>query len=142
MEAEGKKEAKKARRNAKSALTRLGNTLNSMIENNRPAKEIKEALGKLQGGYENVETKHESFIDQVEDDDELAKEEEWTEECREKTISLQFKAKDYLKVISAEKGSKQSRERRSRCRCCRKAIGIRDERQRGKGKHDRDRRNE
>ena len=74
--------AKKARRNAKSSLTRRSNNLYSMIENNRPVEEITEALELVEIDYKT--------------DEEFAKEEKWIEDCREKTLILKFRAKDYI----------------------------------------------
>ena len=54
-------DAKKARRNAKSSLTRRSNNLYSMIENNRPVEEITEALELVEIDYKTVVEKHEAL---------------------------------------------------------------------------------
>ncbi|CAB4025983.1 hypothetical protein AWC38_SpisGene18824, partial [Paramuricea clavata] len=88
-------DAKKARRNAKSSLTRRGNNLYSMIENNRPVEEITEALELVEIDYKTVVEKHEALVEKV-DDEEFDGEEKWIEDCREKTLILKFRAKDYI----------------------------------------------
>ncbi|CAB4038607.1 PREDICTED: uncharacterized protein LOC107337338 [Paramuricea clavata] len=88
-------DAKKARRNAKSSLTRRSNNLYSMIENNRPVEEITEALELVEIDYKTVVEKHEALVEKV-DDEEFDKEEKWIEDCREKTLILKFRAKDYI----------------------------------------------
>ena len=88
-------DAKKARRNAKSSLTRRSNNLYSMIENNRPVEEITEALELVEIDYKTVVEKHEALVEKVHDE-EFAKEEKWIEDCREKTLILKFRAKDYI----------------------------------------------
>ena len=96
-------DAKKARRNAKSSLTRRCNNLVSMIENNRPLEEVKEALNHVETDYNTVVTKHEELVEQI-DDEEYAKEEAWIENIRERTLNLKFRAKDYiLKLQQAQK---------------------------------------
>ncbi|CAB3983387.1 Hypothetical predicted protein [Paramuricea clavata] len=86
---------KRARRNAKSSLTRRSNNLYSMIENNRPVEEITEALELVEIDYKTVVEKHEALVEKV-DDEEFDKEEKWIEDCREKTLILKFRAKDYI----------------------------------------------
>ncbi|CAB4033921.1 Hypothetical predicted protein [Paramuricea clavata] len=88
-------DAKKARRNAKSSLTRHSNNLYSMIENNRPVEEITEALELIEIDYKTVVEKHKALVEKV-DDEEFAKEEKWIEDCSEKTLILKFRAKDYI----------------------------------------------
>ena len=92
---QSKMDAKKARRNAKSSLTRRSHNLYSMIENNRPVEEITEALDLVEIDYKTVVEKHEALVEKV-DDEEFAKEEKWIEDCREKTLILKFRAKDYI----------------------------------------------
>jgi hypothetical protein len=92
-------DAKKARRNAKSSLTRRSNNLYSMIENNRPVEEITEALELVEIDYKTVVKKHEALVEKV-DDEEFAKEEKWIEDCREKTLILKFRAKDSVTRLS------------------------------------------
>jgi hypothetical protein len=58
---QSKMDAKKARRNAKSSLTRRSNNLYSMIENNRPVEEITEALELVEIDYKTVVEKHEAL---------------------------------------------------------------------------------
>ena len=94
-------DAKKARRNAKSSLTRRSNNLYSMIENNRPVEEITEALELVEIDYKTVVEKHEALVEKV-DDEEFAKEEKWIEDCREKTLILKFRAKDYIILKSKQ----------------------------------------
>ncbi|CAB3988254.1 PREDICTED: uncharacterized protein LOC107356511 [Paramuricea clavata] len=66
-----------------------------MIENNRPVEEITEALELVEIDYKTVVEKHEALVEKV-DDEEFAKEEKWIEDCREKTLILKFRAKDYI----------------------------------------------
>ena len=62
-------DAKKARRNAKSSLTRRCNNLISMIENNRPIEEVEEALKLVETDYKTVEEKHVELVEKVEDEE-------------------------------------------------------------------------
>ena len=95
-------DAKKARRNAKSSLTRHCNNLVRMIENNRPLEEVKEALNLVETDYKTAVTKHEELVEQI-DDEEYAKEEKWIEDICERTLHLKFRAKDYtLKLQQAQ----------------------------------------
>ena len=95
VKSHSKMDAKKARRNAKSSLTRRCNNLVSMIENNRPLEEVTEALKLVEIDYKTAVTKHEELVEKI-DDEEYAKEEKWIEEIREKTLILKFRAKDYI----------------------------------------------
>ncbi|CAB4010859.1 Hypothetical predicted protein [Paramuricea clavata] len=61
-------DAKKARRNAKSSLTRRSNNLYSMIENNRPVEKITEALELVEIDYKTVVEKHEALVEKVDDE--------------------------------------------------------------------------
>ena len=51
------KEAKKIRRNAKSALTRYDNWLNNAIEVKRPGSEVRDALDKVEKAYDELVVK-------------------------------------------------------------------------------------
>ena len=89
VESHSKMPAKKARRNAKSSLTRRCNNLISMIENNRPLEEVTEAL-------QLVEVDYKAALQLVEVDYKTAvtKHEELVEKI-EKTLTLKC-AKDYI----------------------------------------------
>ena len=66
-----------------------------MIENNRPLEEVTEALQLVEIDYKTAVTKHEELVEKT-DEEEYAKEEKWIEEIREKTLTLKFRAKDYI----------------------------------------------
>ena len=86
---------KKACRNAKSSLTRRCNNLISIIQNDRPVEEVIESLELVEIDYKTVKAKHEAFVEKI-DDEEFHKEEAWIEDCRNKTLNLRFRAKDYI----------------------------------------------
>ena len=81
-----------------------------MIENNRPLEEVTEALQLVEIDYKTAVTKHEELVEKI-DDEEYAKEEKWIEEIREKTLTLKFRAKDYiLKLKEAQATQNKSKE--------------------------------
>ena len=61
MTEEGLKGAKKARRNAKAALTRCGNRLINLVEAKRPGKEVGDAVTKVEEAHDDLVAKHEDY---------------------------------------------------------------------------------
>lgn len=95
-------EAKVLRRTAKSAFTRASRALVHKIEAKRPRVEVREALCKLQGTYENLVSKHDGYSELIEKDEEYETEEIWLSECQEAFIKLEIDAKCTLKVLGME----------------------------------------
>ena len=65
------KSAKIQRRCAKASLTRLGKALAVLEENERPASEVSEALVKVKQAFDNVVSKHETYTNLIEDEEEF-----------------------------------------------------------------------
>ena len=93
------KQAKNARRSAKSAFTRAGKALVHAVEHNRPPNEVREVLMKLQGVYENLVVKHEDYTKLIEDDSAYETEEQWLSECQETFMRLEVDAKMFVKSV-------------------------------------------
>lgn len=90
------KEANLARRNAKAALTRMTKSLRYLIEKERPEKEVRDALSKVQGAYETLIEKHEQFTKLIEEDEKFEEEEAWLEESQYMLMYLETDTKLYL----------------------------------------------
>ena len=93
------KQAKNARRSAKSAFTRAGKALVHAVEHNRPPNEVREVLMKLQGVYENLVVKHEDYTKLIEDDSAYETEEQWLSECQETFMRLEVDAKMFVESV-------------------------------------------
>ena len=98
--AEALKEAKKKRRCAKSSVTRAGNGLDYLLQNNRPKPEVEESLANLEALYKKLIEKHEEYIELVDTNEEFTAEEVWIADCKQRFIQLRIKTKDYLMVKS------------------------------------------
>ena len=98
--AETLKEAKKKRRCAKSSVTRAGNGLDYLLQNNRPNPEVEESLANLEALYKKLIEKHEEYIEFVDSDEEFKTEEVWIDDCQQRFMQLRIKTKDYLMVKS------------------------------------------
>lgn len=93
------KQAKTARRTAKSAFTRIGKALSHAVAHNRPASEVREAIDKLKGAYENLVDKHEEYAKHIEEDEAYEKEEEWLTNCQETFMRLEVDAKMFIESL-------------------------------------------
>lgn len=93
------KQAKTARRSAKSAFTRAGKALVHAVEHKRPPNEVREVLTKLQGVYENLVVKHEDYTKLIEDDSVYETEEQWLSECQETLMRLDVDAKMFVESV-------------------------------------------
>ena len=82
------KQAKTDRRIANSNFTRVGKGLVRAVEYKRPPNEVRQAVIKLQGAYDNLVAKHEDYAKHIEDDEAYETEEKWLSECQESFIRL------------------------------------------------------
>ena len=96
--AEALKEAKKKRRFAKSSVTRAGNGLDYLLQNNRPKPEVEQSLANLEALYKKLIEKHEEYIELVDTDEEFTAEEVWIADCQQRFMQFRIKTKDYLMV--------------------------------------------
>ena len=104
MTEEDLKEAKKTRTNAKAALTRSGNWLNSLVEVKRPASEVRDALDNVEKAYNHLVIKHEDYTKCIDDDTEFDEAEGWMEDCQSYFINYIMRGKEYLEsLVSQEK---------------------------------------
>ena len=85
------------RRGAKGKLTRIGHALKSLIEESRPISEVQEIYERYLLAYEELQKRHESFSELIEDDDEYEMEEGWMEECQQSFLHHQISFRDYCK---------------------------------------------
>ena len=97
--------AKIGRRTAKSAFTRAGKTVVHTVESKRPPDEVKKALVKLQGAYENLVAKHEEFTQLIDDDQEYETEELWLAECQETFMRLEVDSKMFIESTEGKYSS-------------------------------------
>ena len=79
--------------------------LEHVIAKERPADEVNETLGKLQGAYENLVNKHEDFTKLIDDDEEYDKEETWLAECQESFMETETKAKEFIDKLKENTSS-------------------------------------
>ena len=99
---EALKTAKIQRRAAKASLTRLGNALKHLCENERPADEVRDNLTKVNHAFDNVVEKHEIYANLIVDDEQFEIEEQWLNECQSYFLKLDIDAKCYLEHVSAK----------------------------------------
>ena len=107
------KQARVTRRNAKSALTRVGKSLRHAIARNRPRSEITECFLKVQSAYDKLTEKHEEFTTLIEDDKEFEQEEAWFEECQDDFMRLEIETKEYIEAVAKDKVSMQENSQES-----------------------------
>lgn len=93
------KQRRLSRRNAKGALTRTGKELLHKIDAKRAADEVGESLIKVKGAYTDLVQKHDEFVQLIEEDEQFETEEVWLEECQNKFLNLELRAKDYIDSI-------------------------------------------
>lgn len=103
------KQAKTDRRTAKSNFTRVGKALVHAVEYKRPPNEVRQAIIKLQGAYENLVAKHEDYAKHIEDDEAYETEEKWLSECQEIFMRLEVDAKMFIESVE-QCGSKDLAE--------------------------------
>ena len=97
---EALKTAKIQRRAAKASLTRLGNALKHLCENERPADEVRDYLTKVNHAFDNVLEKHEIYANLIVDDEQFEIEEQWLNESY--FLKLDIDAKCYVEQVSAK----------------------------------------
>ncbi|XP_063960332.1 uncharacterized protein LOC129280086 [Lytechinus pictus] len=95
------------RRGAKGKLTRIGHALKSLIEERRPISEVQEIYERYLLAYEELQNRHESFSELIEDDDEYDMEERWMDECQQSFLSHQISFRDYCKGETEKNVSRQ-----------------------------------
>ena len=76
------KTAKIKRRAAKSMLTRLGEVLALLQENNRPANEVSDYLVKVKQAFDKIVLKHGEYTSLIVSDEDFETEEQWLEDCQ------------------------------------------------------------
>lgn len=103
------KQAKTDRRTAKSNFTRVGKALVHAVEHQRPPNEVRQAIIKLQGAYENLVAKHEDYARHIEDDEAYETEEKWLSDCQEIFMRLEVDAKMFIESVE-QCGSKDLAE--------------------------------
>ena len=95
------KRAKLERRTAKAALTRAGNWLNNLIESERLASEVNNALDQVKECFKNLVVKHESYTQLIENDEDFEVEEQWLGECQNYFMGLEGNAHNYKRHLEA-----------------------------------------
>ena len=95
------KRAKLERRTAKAALTRAGNWLNNLIESERLASEVNNALDQVKECFKNLVVKHESYTQVIENDEDFEVEEQWLGECQNYFMGLEGNAHNYERHLEA-----------------------------------------
>ncbi|XP_041456247.1 uncharacterized protein LOC121408709 [Lytechinus variegatus] len=98
MSVEKVKSLRLQRRGAKAKLSRYGKALQSLINDQRPVPEVQEMFEQYAGAFDDLQNKHASYTEVVEDDDEFEKEELWMDECHNSFMKLQIIERDYCKV--------------------------------------------
>ena len=63
------------RRGAKAKFTRQGKAFTYLVDQCRPTSEVKEAFSELKNAYTELQAKHDSFTESIEDDESFDKEE-------------------------------------------------------------------
>ena len=121
------KALKLKRRGAKAKMSRSGNEIKLLIEQQRPGTEVQESFSKYERAYKGVQDAHDSYSETIEDDDVFTEEEKWMEECQKTFISLKLITIDYQaerkedhETLEAEEQQKKSKSdkvepRESRC---------------------------
>ncbi|XP_030845028.1 uncharacterized protein LOC115918187 [Strongylocentrotus purpuratus] len=99
------KSLKLRRRGKKGRFTRYSNTLSTIIEASRPETEVKEALEHFQSAFEEVQTAHEEFAEQIVDDAEFEIEERWMNEIHSEFSRLKIECKQYLHRVEPQETS-------------------------------------
>lgn len=96
------KSLKLRRRGKKGRFTRYSNTLSTLIEASRPGTEVKEAFEHFQSAFEQVQTAHEEFAEQIDDDAEFEAEERWMNEIHSEFSRLKIECKQYLHRVEPQ----------------------------------------
>lgn len=87
-----------------------------MIEKERPEREVRDALFKVQGAYETLIEKHEEFTKLIEEDEQFEEQEAWLEDSQYMFLALETDAKFYLESqlpINVKKRQPNDTENRS-----------------------------
>ena len=95
MADEARKCLRLKRRGAKAKFTRLGNALQILIDEHRPAAEVNEDFRQFEEAFHDLQDKHESLTEITEDDREFNQEEEWMERCQQIFLRMKITGKDY-----------------------------------------------
>lgn len=69
------------------------------VAHSRPASEVREAIDKLKGEYENLVDKHEEYAKHIEEDEAYEKEEEWFTNCQETFMRLEVDTKMFIESL-------------------------------------------
>ena len=96
------KTGKIQRRAAKSTLTRLGNVLALLQENNRPANELSDYLVKVKQAFDKIVLKHEEYTSLIVSDEDFETEEQWLEDCLNEFRKPHINAKCYVEKLSSK----------------------------------------
>nr|XP_054775091.1 uncharacterized protein LOC129283281 [Lytechinus pictus] len=110
MSAEKVKNLRLQRRGAKAKLTRFGKALQSLIDGERPVPEVQESFAQYAGAFEDLQNKHDSYSEVLEDDEEFEREELWMEECHNSFLKLQILERDYCKDNESHREAQQLQE--------------------------------
>jgi hypothetical protein len=102
-ETEALSHAKLKRRGAKALLTRSSKTLIIKMQSERPLEEITEAFQKFKHAYDNLITKHEEYVQHIEEEEAFEVEERWLDESQDAYIQLEITTNDYIRKIQENK---------------------------------------
>lgn len=69
------------------------------VAHSRPASEVREAIDKLKGEYENLVEKHEEYAKHIEEDEAYEKEDEWLTNCQETFMRLEVDTKMFIESL-------------------------------------------
>lgn len=103
MSTENVKSLRLQRRGAKSKFSRIGNVLHSLVEKERPVAEVVELAKEYSVAFEELQRKHESYTELIEDDEEFSKEEVWMADCHDTYLEYSIMQRDYCQTDIVQK---------------------------------------
>ncbi|KAJ8021029.1 hypothetical protein HOLleu_40783 [Holothuria leucospilota] len=81
------------RRTSRARFTRQKRTVESLLDQEEPLKEILESIQKLELAYAELQDKHDEYCETIEDTDQYNKEEEYLEGCQDEFLAIRAKVK-------------------------------------------------
>ncbi|KAJ8042506.1 hypothetical protein HOLleu_13575 [Holothuria leucospilota] len=95
------------RRTSRARFTRQKRTVESLLDQEEPLKEILESFKKLELAYAEFQDKHDEYCETIEDTDQYNKEEEYLEGCQEEFLAIRAKVKAVTRKNEDSRSPKQ-----------------------------------
>ncbi|KAJ8019123.1 hypothetical protein HOLleu_42503 [Holothuria leucospilota] len=95
------------RRTSRARFTRQKRTVESLIDQEEPLKEILESFQKLELAYAELQDKHDEYCETIEDTDQYNKEEEYLEGCQDEFLAIRAKVKAVTRKNEDSRSPKQ-----------------------------------